>query len=257
MSFLSRLFGSKKDDRHVEPQPVAISTNAEAKSLSTAYAQAFYEVMSTIDSFTEQDLNTMLSMINDGPGGHLNLFRWVQPVFDRFFANKDCHWPELEKWNAIFESNGRGAIFRQQKLEELTVAEMCKYLKVPQIKEAMKALGISAPPKATKEKLVPILEASTTPQTLAENCPEWPAIADNLVKRWRKDFLQILYGHIHSLANRLHSINRLEGVHEVKWELHIIPKENEPLVKLALAENPAAEPPFFPTDLSLRTLTIL
>lgn len=216
-----------------------------------AYTTVFYEVMSTVNSFSEDDLHSMHAVINPHQDGYCNLNRWVQVVFDKYFSEHDCLWPELEEWNEIFVAAGREPILACKKIEELDMKTLSGMLKVDDLKSSLKALGVPFGSKVTKEQLISLLEDKKLSfSALTEVCPAWGEMSKKYTLQRRKGHFDILFRTIHGRARNLSSRLRMPSSNDVIWNFET-PEQDQPFAALALKKNPSALPPFFPGDLTI------
>lgn len=232
----------------------AIPTVKAAPELFAAFGEVFHQTMPTITGLAPHEAEEIRVAIMDGEGGHLNMGRYHQTVFERFFSARPWSWPEFEEWRAVFAKGDNWPqnwkrVVRAPEANALNIAGMCELLDVVSIKAALTVLGV--PAKGGKSDLAKLAAASSSPDAFAKAAPGWPQAREAYETRRRAEVYALLMLTMSHRAKSLCDRRQREvlGLPPAKRLAYIWPEAKQHAKKV-MAQNPDAPPPFFPGDLT-------
>lgn len=65
------------------------------------FENTFKNIMNSLNSFSGEEINSMLDIINSVYDKHKNDFSWSPKVYEEFFENREWTWPLYEEWLII------------------------------------------------------------------------------------------------------------------------------------------------------------
>ena len=235
-------------------QHLTIPTVKPSTELFSAFDEIFFREMATIKDFSKEDIRAMHKMITNGDGGYLNQFRYHKAVFQKFFKGKEWTWPEFERWLNIFERLGEYPVKWSKygcRVGNIKVAGMLELLKVSELKEILKDAGLRYPRNAKKTNLIDILSTSPSSNDSIRNSTAYQNACSEYHLRRNYWLYETLMRTIAFRAKSLYERTHQSKLGITKRKLLIVFEHDRKFIDLALAENPNALTPLFPTDLTM------
>lgn len=248
------LFGRKKEERSVgvEERKPSMPTVAVDRKLVEMYEQVFFQQMAEIKGVGRKEAKEILSIITKEHGGFQDL-TYCEVVFKRYFQGCDWTWPEYEEWNEVFARLGKYPHRwpHSGTKTDVDMFDVFGKMKVGELKEYLLAHGVVVPDKTRRDGLLKLIE-------------DMPGLKE--LEPWRtkstewKKYREEMKGHAECMAFLRHIGDKARsqfeeerryklGIKEEKLSM-VFPEEQQ-FVQIALERNPAARPPFYPTDASM------
>ena len=230
-----------------------IPTIKPDKDLFICYDEVYFNEMKNIQGISEEDIKNIHVIIIKGEGGFLNMGNYHKPVYEKYFKNKNWTWVEYENWNDICINLGKYPssfpVKNTVKDNEINIDFILNALKIAELKSILKHEKIEFQEKSKKNELINLIKNIiniNNNKTVIEKFEEKQEVE-------RYNLYTLLMRTIHFRATNLFNEKRSKNIGVKKYELSFVYEEDREFVNIALSKNPNAIPPFFPSDLTLRT----
>lgn len=232
--------------------PNSLPTIKPDKDLYVCYDKVFFEEMKNVDGFSANEVKDIHSIIKQGDG-FLNRSGNHKEIYENFFKNRNWIWREYEEWNDICTKMGKyPSSFPIKKTvlnNDINLEFILNTLKVDELKEILKTEKIDYQEKSKKMELINIVKKIS-------NVKSTKLVIDKVKEIKNKEsyeLYELLLRTIQFRATNLHNEKRANAIGVKIYKIDVIYDEDKVFVNLALAKNPNAIPPFFPSDLTMKT----
>lgn len=246
-----------QQSKNIEKEPIrSLPTIKPDKDLFICYDEIFFIEMKNVQGISLDNIKEIHTIIKNGDGGFLNMHSYHKNVYEQFFKNKNWVWVEYENWNDICKKLGKYPssfpVKNTIKDNSINLEYILNSLKVAELKEILKTEKVEYQEKFKKNELIDTVKKII-------NIENNKIIIDKLKEKEEVEkfhLYELLMRTIHFRASNYYDEKRGKRAGIKKYELTYVYEEDKEFVKLALIKNPNAIPPFFPSDLTLRTAII-